>query len=249
MNKIVNNAKDRRREGIESNDLASILTFSKDENGKEIFSEKEVKCQLFTFAFGGHETSASTLIWALYFLGEYPEWADTINKEFEQHGCVIDSKTLQNIPKTTSFIKETLRLCHTLDLYIPRKTKADIELPNGRILPKNFTFTIDLANMNTAKDVWGSDSFEFNPNRFFKEDKGRHSYQYLPFGGGKRNCIGQNFAMQEMKIFLLRIASQIKIENDVKQRSIHSRQPPNQWTGMTWKIKEGSLYQRFTPKL
>ena len=153
MNKIIDNAKEKQKQGIESSDLASILTEAEDENGQKIFSETEIKCQLFTFAFGGHETAASTLIWTIYFLGEYPEWADRISQEFEANGSIINARVLQNIPQTEAFIKETLRLCHTLDLYIPRKVKADVTMPNGRILPKGFTFTIDLANMNTDKSL------------------------------------------------------------------------------------------------
>ena len=90
---------------------------------------------------------------------------------------------------------------------------TNVELPSGVVLPKGMTFTIDLANMNTNERVWGKGALEFNPARFLnaEETKKRHPYQYLPFGGGKRNCIGKNFAMQEVKILLLRIASQVRV--------------------------------------
>ena len=232
-------------QGQTPRDLASVFVSTKDENGQKVFTNHQVKCQLFTFAFGGHETAASALIWILFYLGAHPEWADKVRAEFENLNCEISRQTLSKVPIATAFIKETLRLCHTLDLYIPRKTKTDIELPNGTVLPRGFTFTVDIANMATDKSAWGADADKFNPTRFLHKNE-IHAYQYLPFGGGRRNCIGKNFAMQQLKIFLLRIVQKVVIKNQVFETSAtHKRQPPNEWTGMTWKIKSGSLKQKF----
>ena len=142
MDKIISSAVERKNDN--ASDLASVFVNTTDENGKPIFTKNEVKCQLFTFAFGGHETAASALIWILFYLGAHPEWSDKIKTEFESVGGVLNRSTLNRLPQTTAFIKETLRLCHTLDLYIPRRTTCDVTLPNGKILPKGFTFTVDI---------------------------------------------------------------------------------------------------------
>lgn len=251
MEQIIKSATERQNDGC-SRDLASVFVNTKDENGNSIFSDNEIKCQLFTFAFGGHETAASALIWILFYLGAHPDWSDKIKNEFESLGGAINRHTLNKLPVTTAFIKETLRLCHTLDLYIPRRATRDIELPNGTILPRGFTFTVDIANMATDPSIWGADANTFNPARFLsssiQNDK-IHQYQYLPFGGGRRNCIGKNFAMQQLKIFTLRVATNIQIKNDVVETSAsYPHQPPNQWTGMTWKIKSDALKQTFTKR-
>jgi len=230
------------------NDLASTMIAAQDKNGNRVFTDKEIKCQLFTFAFGGHETSASALNWLLFYLGQYPEWVKRINDEFEANQCTINRFTLYKCPTADAVIKETLRLCHTLDVFIPRVVKENIKLPDGTICPKGMTYMIDLANMNTDESSWGKNCLNFDPSRFLKSSKNDnlHSYQYLPFGGGKRSCIGKTFAMQELRILVLRICQNVKIENVmIDQNKI---QPPNQWTGMTWKIKRGSLLQRFTPR-
>ena len=247
MEQIIKSAVERRNDG--SRDLASVFVNTKDENGVNVFSDNEIKCQLFTFAFGGHETAASALIWILFYLGAHPDWSDKVKNEFESLGGAINRHTLNKLPMTTAFIKETLRLCHTLDLYIPRRATRDIELPNGAILPRGFTFTVDIANMATDPSVWGADAHKFNPARFLSSSDQIHQYQYLPFGGGRRNCVGKSFAMQQLKIFTLRAASNIKIKNDVVETSVsYPQQPPNQWTGMTWKIKSDALKQTFTKR-
>ena len=75
MNRIVAYAKQKIESEILSPDLATILTTATDENGKKVFTEHEIKSQLFTFAFGGHETTTSTLIWA-------PEFKKFVSKNY-----------------------------------------------------------------------------------------------------------------------------------------------------------------------
>jgi cytochrome P450 len=108
----------------DSPDLATLLVRSKNEAGKPMFSAREIRCQLYTFIFAGHETTAGTVQWILYYLGENPDWADKICKEFESVGSKINSSTLKKVPITEAFVKETLRLAHIVDLYCPRRVKV-----------------------------------------------------------------------------------------------------------------------------
>ena len=85
------------------------------------FSDDQIRSQVYTFLFAGHETSATTLTWALYFLGEFPEWRKKIAEEFETIGKVVSPKTLKNVPVTEAFIKETLRIAHVIDSFIIRQ--------------------------------------------------------------------------------------------------------------------------------
>ena len=72
-------------------------------------------------------------------------------------------------------------------------------------------------------------------------------YCYIPFGAGRRNCIGQVFAVQELKIILLRLCSTVKIKNRVLERDHYGR-PPHKMVGLTFKIKPNSLQQQFEYK-
>ena len=73
---------------------------------------------------------------------------------------ILQSKT------ATSFIKEVLRLVHIVDCIVPREALIDLELPNGEIMPAGTQFTVDISVMAVKEEPWGSDSFEFNPDRY-----------------------------------------------------------------------------------
>ena len=72
-------------------------------------------------------------------------------------------------------------------------------------------------------------------------------YWFIPFGAGRRNCIGQVFAVQELKIILLRLCSTVRIKNRVLERDNYGR-PPHKMIGLTFKIKPNSLQQQFEYK-
>ena len=107
-----------------SPDLASLLLNSRDQHGNRQFTNHNIACQLYGFLFAGHETTAATMQWILYFLGECPTWAQKINEEFENIGGKINGKTLKKVPITEAVIKETLRIAHVVEFYVPRILKV-----------------------------------------------------------------------------------------------------------------------------
>ena len=96
-------------------DLASILARMKNNDGTNTYSIPEMTAHLHTFIFAGFDTTASTLHWILFYVGKYPAYAKRVANELEENGGKIDSKTLKNVPFTTAFIKEVLRLTHIVD--------------------------------------------------------------------------------------------------------------------------------------
>ena len=96
-------------------DLASILARMKNNDGTNTYSIPEMTAHLHTFIFAGFDTTASTLHWILFYVGKYPAYAKRVANELEENGGRINAKTLKNIPFTTAFIKEVLRLTHIVD--------------------------------------------------------------------------------------------------------------------------------------
>ena len=81
----------------------------KNDDGSEAYSRSELVSHLYTFMFAGFETTSHALHWCLFYIGQHPEMAHRIAKEFEQNGSQINAKTLKNVPFTSLFIKEVLR--------------------------------------------------------------------------------------------------------------------------------------------
>merc|ERR1711970_1458004 len=92
-----------------------------------------------------------------------------------------------------------------------RKITQDVKLPDGSIMPAGMQFQIDIANTHLDEDTWGVDAKNFDPTRWFNlNDSNRKAH--FSFASGKRNCVGQKFAIQEIKIFLLRLCDNCFVE-------------------------------------
>ena len=253
-----------QKEEHEFGGMAKLLLNSRNalENNKESESETKsdgnkndsmkitlanIKAHLFTFAFAGHETTSTAIRWCLYYLAAHPEWQEIIRTEFEEllatSNGKITSQTIKSATNTNAFINEVLRLSHVIDIIDTRKLKHDVTLPDGTIMPAGMQFQIDIANVHLNSDTWGANCKEFNPRRWLTESHENAAAMnleraHLSFSAGKRNCIGKNFAIQEIKIFLFRLCQNVKIEK--KGEAI------NQMEGVSWKPKAGSLQHRFT---
>jgi len=179
-------------------------------------TESEIRSQLMTFLFAGHETSATALTWALYELGRKPEVADRLHREVDD---VVDgpTATLADIPDL-QFTEQVLR--ETLRRYPPaaaifREADADVTIGGYRVPADTF---VVLPQFHVHTDErWWSDPDRFDPSRWddIAEPPGdRPEYSYFPFGGGPRHCIGMRFARMELKLALATIARRCRIEHD-----------------------------------
>ncbi|KAI5929258.1 Cytochrome P450 4F3 [Manis javanica] len=108
---------------------------------------------------------------------------------------------LSQLPFLTMCIKESLRL-HPPVTDIGRCCTQDIVLPDGRVIPKGVTCFINIFATHHNPSLW-PDPEVYDPFRFEPENiKKRSPLAYIPFSAGPRNCIGQTFAMAEMKVVL-----------------------------------------------
>ncbi|KAM6168028.1 cytochrome P450 4F6-like [Erethizon dorsatum] len=186
-------------------DFIDVLLLAKDENGKEL-SDEDIRAEADTFMFEGHDTTASGLSWALYNLARHPEYQERCRQEVREllrgrEPEEIEWDDLAQLPFLTMCLKESLRL-HPPVVVISRRCAQDVVLPDGRVIPKGTTCVISIFGIHHNPSVW-PDPEVYDPFRFDPENPQKRSpLAFIPFSVGARNCIGQTFAMAEMKVAL-----------------------------------------------
>ncbi|CAH2276590.1 cytochrome P450 4F22 isoform X1 [Pelobates cultripes] len=204
----------RSKQG-KTKDFIDILLLSQDEDGSQL-SDQEMRDEVDTFMFEGHDTTASGLSWILYNLACHPEYQEKCREEIRElirgeDTEELDWDNLSNLPFTTMCIKESLRL-HPPVTIVSRRCTEDIKLPDGKVIPKGIFLFIYGTHYNPL--VWPNpevyDPYRFNP----ENSKDRSSHAFIPFSAGHRNCIGQNFAMSEMKVVLALTLLRFKVSID-----------------------------------
>ncbi|XP_016064466.1 PREDICTED: cytochrome P450 4V2, partial [Miniopterus natalensis] len=192
-----------------------------DHEGNKL-SPKDIREEVDTFMFEGHDTTAAAINWALYLLGSYPEVQKKLDNELDEvFGKSDHPATLEDLKKLKYLecvIKETLRLFPSVPL-IGRDINEDCEILGYNIVKGCQALLIPYALHRDPR--YFPDPEEFKPERFFPENSvGHHPYTYVPFSAGPRNCIGQRFAMMEEKAVLSCILRHFWVESNQKREDL-----------------------------
>lgn len=186
----------RRADPRSHDDLVARLIAARD--GEERLSDEEVRDQILVFLLAGHETTSSSLTFALHLLGRHPDMQEAVRREVREalaDGNPTASIVKSDLPLTTATIKEAMRLYPAAPL-IGRNVVSDHEI-SGRMVPAGSVAAVAPWAIHRRQDLW-PDPLHFDPSRFLGgADTQRHRYAWMPFGGGPRACIGQHFAMLE----------------------------------------------------
>jgi cytochrome P450 len=189
---------ERRRDGGEDrDDIMAMLLSARHEDGSPM-SPKEVRDELMTLLIAGHETTAAELAWAFERLGREPRVLKRLQQEIDADG---------GDDYLTATIQETLRRRPVLPNAEPRLTKREVEI-GGWLYPEGVCLIANAYLLHHDPDVY-PDPYAFRPERFLDEPPG--TYTWIPFGGGRRRCIGARFAMLEMKIVLRAVLERAQI--------------------------------------
>ena len=174
--------------GDDRDDILSMLLAARHQDGSPM-SEQELRDELMTALVAGHETTASQLAWALERLAREPAARARLTDE-------IDAGESDEYLSAT--ITEILRLRPVLPNAEPRLTKREVEI-GGHRYPPGVVLMASAYLIHHDPDIY-PEPRAFRPERFVGVAPG--TYTWIPFGGGRRRCLGASFAVQEMKVVL-----------------------------------------------
>lgn len=179
----------------------------------EQLSLNDIQEEVDTFTFEGHDTTAAALKFTLFLLANHQDAQEKAAKEqFKIFGT--DSREpkmndLHDMKYLEMVIKESLRIYPSVPSFIRRLSKK-LTLTSGKVIPPGYNVMVWPYFVHRNEDYWDNPE-EFRPERF-GQDETRHPFCFLPFSAGPRNCIGQKFAMMEMKIMLSSLLRKCRLE-------------------------------------
>ena len=205
----------RRRENESASkpgdDLLSLLLHQRDTDGYQL-SEAEIRDNLITFTFAGHETTSLVLTYTFLTLTQHADVRTRLEEELEEvlGGRAPSFEDVTRLEYTDRVLREVMRL-YPPAYIIFRKPTSDVtiggyEIPEGSVL--------SLPQYQIHRDARFYDEPEaFRPDRWREEiDDTRPEYAYFPFGGGARHCIGMRFAMLELTVVLATLWQRFDVE-------------------------------------
>ncbi|KAL6418327.1 hypothetical protein ACFW04_012207 [Cataglyphis niger] len=180
--------------------LDLLIAVSRDNN----LSDLDIREEVDTFMFEGHDTTAMGITFALLLLAEHKDIQERVrvevDKAMQKNGGKLNKKSLQNLPYLERCLKEALRLYPSVFLIL-RNVEEDVKL-RSYIIPGGTNLFLNIYGVHRDPNFWPNPEV-FDPDRFLPERiQKRHPYSYLPFSAGPRNCIGQRFGLLELKAMI-----------------------------------------------
>lgn len=187
-------------------DVLSLLIEAKDDEGQSM-TDRELRDQLITLLFGGHETTVAAMTWALYWTHYIPKAGEKLRQELDSISENAEAMSIFKLPYLTAICKESLRYYHPGLIIFPRVVQESVEILGHRLEPGTRLIACTYL-LHHREDIYPQHQ-KFIPERFI--DKQYSPYEFLPFGGGLRRCIGETLAMFEMKLVVATVISRYQL--------------------------------------
>ncbi|KAF2999609.1 hypothetical protein G7054_g10211 [Neopestalotiopsis clavispora] len=189
---------------VKAENMVDYVLRATDSKGNKLPADRIME-PLVVATGAGFTTTSSLLSWLLYGLVAYPGNQERLLQELIDNGfdenTQITAELTQKLTFLDKYVKETQRR-HNPSYQPARTSKVDMILPGGYKLPKDSVCVVALHHIHNNPKLWDNPT-QFDPDRWDSEKvKSRHQASYIPFATGPRMCIGFNFALQEVKVFL-----------------------------------------------
>jgi cytochrome P450 len=188
-----------------------MLMEARDEETGEAMSDVQLRAEAATMLSAGHETSALALSWTWYLLAEHPDAEARLHAELDEAlaGRVPTVEDLPRLPYTRMVVEETMRLYPPV--WVVGRTAIGDDEVGGYHIEANSEVVMCQYVTHRHPEFWDSPDM-FDPERFLPERvAARPRYAYFPFGGGPRQCIGNNFALMEIQLVLATLARRYRL--------------------------------------
>ena len=197
----------RTQDNSHRQDILSLMMSARDESGKAL-KDKELRDELMTLMLAGHETTATAIAWSLYWVHRQPEIRTQLREEIASLGSSPDPMEIAKLPYLDAVCKETLRIYPVAMLTFPRVVRRPLELIGYKLEPGQVVMGC-IYLLHQREDIY-PEHHKFKPERFLENEFS--PYEFFPFGGGKRRCIGEALAKLEMKLVLATIVANYDLE-------------------------------------
>jgi cytochrome P450 len=204
--------RDRRGEGRDHVDLLSILLQARDDETSAVMTDDQLRSEALTFFIAGHETTATALTWTLYLLASHPAIRQKVREEAI---AVLGDRlpTIGDVPRlhlTRMVLEESMRLYPPV-WAVARQPVSDDKMDGYRI-PARSTVVVCSFVTHRHPAFWEQPDV-FDPGRFAPERVAeRPKGAYFPFLGGPHQCIGNEFAMLEMRLLVAMVLREFDLE-------------------------------------
>ncbi|MBD2773804.1 cytochrome P450 [Iningainema tapete] len=199
-------AERRKQSNSDRIDILSLLISAKDEEGQSL-TDQELHDQLMSMLLAGYETTATTMAWAFYWIHQKPEVLKKLLQELDKLDDYRNFASIVRLPYLSAVCNETMRIYPVGMFAMPRVVQQPVKLVGHPLEPGTLLLCcIYLTHHN--QDSYPQPK-EFKPERFLERQFS--PYEFMPFGGGVRRCIGDALAVFQMKLVLVTILSRYQL--------------------------------------
>lgn len=199
---------EERRKQADPNgtDILSELVLARDEMGESMTNE-EVRDLLISPLGAARDASGTAIAWSLYWIHHLPEVCERLLTELDSLGENPDPTSIVALPYLSAVCYETLRIYPTQLFTFPRLVESPVDVMGYKLSPGTVLIG-NIYSTHQREDLYPQPK-QFKPERFLERQFS--NYEFLPFGGGARGCIGGAFALFEMKLVLATILSRYQL--------------------------------------